>query len=223
MFGDLSKYDVFNTCLLHGAQYAGDLEMPVLQGTDQVPNKLVPFSKAMARSFTDRDCWVCFYEHDIKFVRLWRHPEKYIDRLLEFRGIVSPDFSMYRNMPAVMQYWSCFMGRAIAHRCEADGGVVLPNVRLSDTRSFKYCLDGLPQGSGIAVGTHGCIKRGDDRRMMALCVAEIVERLTPKFIVVYGSAPDDVFESALEAGIGIVAFESQFSQTHKKAVRNGDR
>ena len=47
--------------------------------------------------------------------------------------------------------------------------------------------------------------------------------LIPKFIVVFGSVPDDASELALEAAADIVALESQFSQARKKAVRNGNR
>lgn len=223
MFGDLSKYDVFNTYLLRDATYAGSLEMPRLVGQQVIPNKLVPFSKAMAKSFTDRDCWICFYEHDIKFMRLWRHPEKYLPKMLEFNGIISPDFSMYRNMPAIMQYWSCFMGRAIAHRYQADGGVVVPNVRLSDKRSYQFCLDGLPVNSTIAIGTHGCIKHKEDRRHITSAVSETVRRLSPSRIIVYGSAPDDVFVTAIERGIEIIEFKSLFSLTHVRRDGNGNR
>lgn len=223
MFNDLSKYDVFNTYLLHDAEYAGELEMPVLEGQQAIPNKLVPFSKAMAKSFTERDCWICFYEHDIKFMRLWRHPEKYLPRMLEFNGIVSPDFSMYRNMPAIMQYWSCFMGRAIAHRYQADGGIVIPNVRLSDKRSYKFCLDGLPMSSTIAIGTHGCIKHIEDRFHTTKAIEEAVRRLNPARIIVYGNAPNDVFASAIERDIEIIEFKSLFSLAHEGRDGDGDR
>lgn len=223
MFDDLSKYDVFNTYLLHDAEYAGELEMPVLKGQRARPNELVPFSKAMAKSFTNRDCWICFYEHDIKFMRLWRHPEKYLPKMLEFNGIISPDFSMYRNMPAIMQYWSCFMGRAIAHRFQADGGNVVPNVRLSDERSYRFCFDGLPVNSTIAIGTHGCIKHREDRRHLTASVKETVNRLNPIRIIVYGNAPDDVFAAAIARDIEIIEFKSLFSLTHEGRDGNGNR
>ena len=222
LFDGPSKYDVFNTYLLHDAEYAGELEMPVLKGVQATPNKLVPFSKAMVKSFTERDCWICFYEHDINFLRLWRHPEKYLAKMLEFNGIISPDFSMYRNMPAIMQYWSCFMGRAIAHRYQADGGMVIPNVRLSDRRSHRFCLDGLPRNSTIAIGTHGCIKHAEDRHYTRIAVEEAVMRLNPVRIIVYGSAPDDVFVAAIERGVEVVEFKSLFSQTHEKRDGNGN-
>lgn len=138
-------------------------------------------------------------------------------------GSLSPDFSMYRNMPAIMQYWSCFMGRAIAHRYQADGGVVVPNVRLSDKRSYQFCLDGLPVNSTIAIGTHGCIKHKEDRRHITSAVSETVRRLSPSRIIVYGSAPDDVFITAIERGIEIIEFKSLFSLTHVRRDGNGNR
>lgn len=223
MFNDLSKYDVFNTYLLHDAEYAGELEMPILHGVDAVPKELIPFSKAIARKFTRRNCWVCFYEHDIKFIRFWRHPEKYMERLLEFEGIISPDFSMYRNMPTIMQFWSCFKSRALAHRYEADGGNLIPNIRLSDRRSHKPCLAGLPKNKTIAIGTHGCLKNLDDRKHTKENLEITLETLTPIRLLIYGAAPDDIFTPEIRHSVEVVTYQSLFSATHQKKVQNGNR
>ena len=42
MYDDLSKYDVFNAALLVGADYAGDLEFPVIRPTSYIPTSLDP-------------------------------------------------------------------------------------------------------------------------------------------------------------------------------------
>ena len=103
-------YDVFHSFLVENADYEGYFELPKIKTTNIIPEKLVTFSKAMARTWNDFDCWVMFYEHDVNFERLWRNPKKYLNKLKKFRGIISPDFSLYRNMPLCMQMWNTYRG-----------------------------------------------------------------------------------------------------------------
>jgi outer membrane cobalamin receptor len=139
-----------------------------------------------------------------------------MDKLLEHPGIVSWDFSMYRNMPFAMQYWNCFRSRLLGSLYERYGGVCIPNIRPSDRRSFAYCFDGLPTEATVAMGTLGALKTYEDHIAFTACVDEIVKRLRPKNIIVYGSAPERIFYSALESGVNVVSFPTQTSLAHAK-------
>ena len=46
---------------------------------------------------------------------IWNQPYKYLKILKRFKGVISPDFSLYRKMPLCMQKWSTYQGRALAH------------------------------------------------------------------------------------------------------------
>ena len=46
-------------------------------------------------------------------------------------------------------------------------------------------------------------------------LAEMVLKLEPKTIVVYGSAPDSIFEKYKENGIRILQFDSEIAAYHK--------
>ena len=45
-----------------------------------------------------------------------------------------------------------------------------------------------------------------------------MNRLKPKTIIVYGTAPDAIFSKYKEAGIEILQFDSDYMIAHKKAV-----
>lgn len=105
--------DVFRTFLVKNAAYDGWLEIPCLKAEFGKPQKLIAFSKAI-RS-TDYDAWVHFYEDDVMFERLWNRPKTYLPLLKKIQGVISPDYSVYRDMPLVMQQWNIYRGRAIAH------------------------------------------------------------------------------------------------------------
>lgn len=216
--GSLANYDVFHTRYYVGATYAGDFEMPVIEGTDVVPESLVRFSDSKSRRRNDPSAWVVPYEHDIKLRPMWRNAFGYMGRLLDHPGIVSWDFSMYRNMPFGLQYWNCFRGRLLGSLYERCGGMCIPNIRPTDSRSFVYAFDGLPTEATLSMGTAGAITTPEDKDVFAMYVDEVVKRLRPKNIIVYGPAPERIFSSALVAGVNVVSFPTQTSVAHGKAV-----
>ena len=70
----------------------------------------------------------------------------------------------------------------------------------------------------VAVGTHGCIKRRIDKDYFKDGLAEMVKRLSPRTIIVYGSAPDNIFKKYRDIGINIMPFESEFSKSRKQVI-----
>ena len=213
-----NNYDVFHAFLVENADFDGYIELPVIKTSDKLPKKVVTFSKAMTKSWTDFDCWVVFYEHDKEFERLWNNPKQYLDKLKKFKGVISPDFSLYRNMPLVMQMWNTYRGRALAVWLQNNDVEIIPNLRFGDERTFSFCFDGIEENKTVAVGTHGCIKRKEDKIFFKIGLARMVQRLSPKIIIVYGSAPDNIFKPYRDMGIKIIAFESEFSKSRKQVT-----
>ncbi len=162
------NYDVFHSFLAADANYDGYIELPCIRTSKELPNWVITFSKAMAKTNKDYDCWVVFYEYDKNFERLWNNPKQYLNKLKKFNGIISPDFSLYRNMPLVMQEWNTYRGRALAFWLQKNGIEIIPNVRWNDERTYNFCFNGIEKNSTVAVGTHGCIKRKDDREYFKL-------------------------------------------------------
>lgn len=208
--------DVFHAFLVEKANYDGIEEIPCIKTSKFLPSRVIPFSKAL-RS-TDFDRWVVFYEHDEQFVRLWNNPRKYINILKKYKGVITPDFSLYRNMPLVMQKWSTYQGKAIGVWLQNEGIEIIPNVRFADERSYNFCFDGVEKHSTVALGTHGCIKKLTDRAYFEKGLAEMVNRLQPQTIIVYGTAPDTIFGNYKEKGIRIIQFDSEYALSHKAVI-----
>lgn len=213
-----NNYDVFRSFLVKSAEYDGFFELPRIRTSSLIPDELVTFSKAAAKNRHDFDSWVMFYEHDVKFERLWNNPRQYLNRLKKFKGVISPDFSLYRNMPLAMQLWNTYRGRALAHWMQENGIEVIPNVRFGDERTYAFCFDGIEKNKTVAVGTHGCIKRKEDRAVFKAGLAQTVQRLSPKNIIVYGAAPDDIFGTCIESGINVIPFESEISKAKRQVT-----
>lgn len=212
------KKDVFRSFLVSEAQYSGKFELPAIKTSSLLPESVIPFSKAMNKSCKCFDSWIVFYEHDNGFERLWHNPNAYLSKLKKFKGIISPDFSLYRNMPLAMQIWNTYRGRALAAWLQRNGVEIIPNVRFNDERTYEFCFDGIEKFKTVALGTHGCIKRRIDKDYFKDGLAEMVKRLSPRTIIVYGSAPDDIFKKYRDMGINIKPFESEFSKSRKQVT-----
>lgn len=208
--------DVFHAFLVADAIFDSELEIPCIQPVDSIPTNLIPFSKAI--SGTEYGAWVHFYQDDYEFERLWNNPFRYLPILKSFSGVITPDFSLYRDMPLVMQQWNIYRSRAIGHWLQANGIPVIVNVRFADERTYKLCCAGVPRNSSIAIGSHGCIKITEERQFFQQGLAYIVEELRPKNIIVYGATPISIFGNYQQAGINIVQFDSDCALAHRKVV-----
>ena len=208
--------DVFRSYLVRNAVFDGELEIPCIMPEVAVPNKLIQFSKAV--SGRDYDAWVHFYEDDAAFERLWNEPKRYLPILARYRGVITPDFSLYRDMPLVMQHWNVYRSRAIGTWLQSQGIHVVVNVRWGDERTYRVCCAGVPRKGTIAIGSHGCIKLQIERHHFTRGLEFVVGELQPRTIVVYGSAPNELFDRYRDDGINILQFESMYAQSHRKVA-----
>ena len=205
--------DVFKSYLFDGVNYEGEFQIPILHSSRLLPNKLIPFSKAL--STKDFAQWVHFYEDDKNFLRVWNQPKKYLSLLKKFFGVISPDFSVQRNMPLFMKLDSIARGRVLGHWWQQNGIEVIPNVRFNGEETYKLIFEGLDRNSNLAVGSLGCIKNREERKYFVEGLRELMERLKPKNLIVYGAAPKKIFEPYANE-TNILHFPSWTTLIHEK-------
>lgn len=210
------RIDVFKSDLVKDADFVGQYEFACIRKSDHIPQKAVPFDKSV--KITDRNQWVHFYIHDYQFERLWKQPNLYLSRLISFNGVITPDFSVCREMPLAMQIWNTYRNRAIGHWLQSNEIPIIPNVRWGDERTYSYAFDGIEPGGTISVSTCGCIHNKQDRYYFIKGLEKMVEVLNPPVIVNYSQTPDDIFAKYKKAGIIVVELEYYRYTNHK---RNG--
>lgn len=211
-----SKNDVFKSFLLEEAEYDGIEEFPVLKSCNEIPNNVITFTEALKTK--KYDSWVCFYELDYQFFRIWNNPRKYINILKKFNGVITPDFSVYVNMPLIMQKYHIFMGRALGHWFYLNGIKIIPNVRLGDSRTYRFALDGINKGDVIAFGTLGCYKKTVEREILLNGIRMAISKLEPSAVLFYGSRPDEIINSF--PNVDFYVYEGNNSQKLKER-KNG--
>lgn len=207
--------DVFNAFLVKNATYEGELEIPCIKPIKEIPNKMISFSKAVSKYNDDYNQWIHFYEDDYAFERIWNNPRYYLEKIKMFRGVISPDFSLYRDMPLVMQQWNIYRNRAIGSWLQMNGVNVIPNVRFGDKRTYDICCEGIDSGSIIAIGSHSNLKNKYDRNVFLDGLDAVVNNISPETIIIYGAAPKKYFDKYIQQGIRIVQFDSSFATSHK--------
>lgn len=89
----------------------GFYQMPTLERIDYIPDDLVGFNYVLN---SDRyESGVHFYIDDYQFERIWASPQMYVDKLAQFDCILTPDFSLYMDMPMAMKIWTQGMDEAM--------------------------------------------------------------------------------------------------------------
>lgn len=214
--------DPFSERMLSAARFESNLEFPWCEPEQELPNKLITYSEA--KYTKDYNQWICFNEDDYKFLKeAWLDPKGMLNTVRKFRGTIGPDFSMYRDMPLLEQYFASFMSRTFTQYWQRNGVHSIPNVRWADDRTFEISCLGVPRCSTIAIGSLGCLRDRDNRRWFIEGLRYVVDRLEPTTIVVYGSTPNGIFGQYEQRGIRILRFASKCERAHSKRVENGTR
>ena len=210
------EHDIFKAWLVRDAEFEGEYELPVLKPCYQKPNGAIPFDKASSSGINNQ--WLHFYIDDRRFECLWNNPMAYFNRLKQYEGIISPDFSVYRDMPFAIQVWNTYRNRAPAYWMQSNGMNVIPNIRWGDERTYGFCFDGISKYSTVAVSTNGCIQSREDKKYFKRGLIEMLNRLEPKTVINYSSTPDDIFFPCKDHGAEVLQIDNYNNAIRKKVL-----
>ncbi len=185
--------DGFASYLVEGAKFVGKYQIPELSKHDTfiVPHDMIPFDKR--NCVIDKDLAINFYMHDKMFKQILTATKKYIGELSQFKCVISPDCSLYRDMPLCIQIINTYINRAVAYFMQKRGIYVIPNIRWGDERSFEFCFDGIPKNDIVCISTYGCIQGCENKYYFKVGLRRMIQVLNPKIVLIYGSMPDSIF------------------------------
>lgn len=189
--------DGYSSYLVEGATFVGKYQIPALPKHDKIliPKDMIPFDKRNV--VKEKDLALNFYMHDVKFKQVLTSTSKYLDELSRYTAVISPDCSLYRDMPLCLQITNTYMNRAVAFYLQRHGVYVIPNVRWGDERSFEFCFQGLSINDIVSISTHGCIQGYENKYYFRLGLEQMLKVLKPQVVLVYGYMPDEVFSNFL--------------------------
>ena len=182
----------FRSYLYDGALLVGPYGFPQLQKSTSIPFNPLSFVECRTKRRKDNR-WLHFYAEDLNFECVWNSPKSYVKLLKSFAGVITPDFSMYGDLPRSFQIWNCFRNRALAfwfqRRLNLD---IIPSVSWVGADSYSWCFDGLPEGGTVSVSGNGCYFNPYSRQRFIDGFNAMKERLHPDVIVGVGYIPKEL-------------------------------
>lgn len=181
-------FETYNLYQVDLSRTAGKYQMPIIKKQIfNAPKVLSSFTNAInTTDETVKQCGVHFFSDDYKFERIWADPDKYAEKLTEFECALTPDFSLYLDMPMAMKIWNVYRSRLIGQVMQDYGIKVVPTVQWAEPETFEFCFDGIEKGSICAISTIGVKRDENATDIWRQGVAEMIKRVEPTAIWCYG-------------------------------------
>lgn len=176
--------NAYNLPFVDVGRTEGFYQMPIIEDDAHIPEGLVGFNYALTSK--DKSLGVHFYIDDYQFERIWNEPQKYINILKEYDCALTPDFSLYMDMPMSMKIWNTFRSRLIGQMMQDSGIYVIPTVSWAEEETFDFCFDGLPENAVLSISTVGVKQSPEALKIWKAGVKELLKRKKPSTLLVYG-------------------------------------
>lgn len=138
---------------------------------------------------------VHFFLDDYKFEVMWNDPLPRIERLKSHKAVLTPNFSIYSEMPIPMKIYNTFRSRWCGAFLQLNGVKVIPTLAWGGPETFWFCFDGIEKKSVVAVSTLG-VRNEKDLFMQGY--NEMLRRIKPEKIICYGKPFDEMKGNIIE-------------------------
>ena len=203
--------DTYNLGIIDNENASEFWQMPIIKNDNFIPSKLIGFN--YAKTSKEKNVGIHFYLDDYQFERLWNKPEDYVDTLKEYECILSPDFSLYMDMPMPMKIWNIYRSRLIGQYYQSQGIKVIPTLSWAEEETFEFCFEGIPKGSIVSISTIGVKKNKEALKIWKTGVDELIKRIEPSTILIYGGKLDYDY-----GDIKVIYYENQVTE---RMIKNG--
>ena len=133
--------EAYNLELFNKDLCDGKYQMPIIENDNYIPKDLIGFN--YAKTSENKDVGIHFYLDDYQFERIWNNPTEYVEILAGYDCILSPDFSLYMDMPYAMKIWNVYRSRLIGQYYQSCGIKVIPTISWAEAETFEFCFDGI--------------------------------------------------------------------------------
>ena len=202
--------DTYNLDLVDISNSTNDFwQMPIINNDNYIPKDLIGFN--YAKSSDNKGVGIHFYLDDYQFERLWNNPSEYVDILSEYECILSPDFSLYMDMPMPMKIWNIYRSRQIGQYYQSMGIKVIPTLSWAEKETFEFAFKGIPKGSIVSVSTIGVKRDEDALKVWKDGMNAMIKEIEPSTILVYGGELDYDY-----GDINVIYYENKVTERMKE-------
>ena len=156
----------------------------------QLPRWLAPYRTRIRANDPPDDGAVHFFLDDYRFETVWSRPRKALQALAPYATLLSPDFSLYRDWPLMLQMWNVYRNRWCGAFWQSQGFRVIPTVSWSTSETYDFCFLGAPSRSLVAVSAVGVsLEEPLEHQLFLDGFREMVRQLEPVVVLSYGPLP----------------------------------
>lgn len=167
--------------------------IPDLPIAESRPARLVAYNNRSAVATAGIDDAVHFFLDDYRFETMWSKPERGLSRVRSVGWALTPDFSLWADMPLVMQLWQVYRSRWCGAWMLQHGIDIIPTVSWSTPATYDFAFAGIARHSTVAISTVGLRRAPAEARVLFTAgYREMLDRCQPARVVVYGQAPPDL-------------------------------
>ncbi|MEG1725924.1 MAG: DUF4417 domain-containing protein [Anaerovoracaceae bacterium] len=130
--------------------------------TSNYPVKLMSFSSVKRNDTKNFDKAVHFFKDDYRMESVYNKPYDKMEVLAQYRCLITPDYSIYTDLPLAIQIYNVFKSRWCGAFWQDYGKDVIPSVSWGDASSFDFCFEGIEENSAVFVSTIGVRKKETD-------------------------------------------------------------
>ena len=189
--------DSFQSFLVNGANFTDREEYPIIPQrfvSSAIPQKIMPFNKAITFRGDLHDTFISFYSPDETFERVRRTPKRYLSFFQRTAGLIGPDFSIHSDMPLIKQKSQINDNLSLTYYYGSQGIPIIPNLRCGTDELLPEFLAAIPCHRLVAIGTHGFVHQKHEQCEWYCFIESFCEKLKPAGIIVYGTLRNKMFE-----------------------------
>lgn len=163
----------------------GKYDLPIIRKDEFDLDKirLYSYSNSKYNDCRNKHKTIHFFIHDYRFECVYDNAEYSVEKLKQYYALCSPDYSLYLDMPILLQMYSTFKNRWCGAYWQSLGIKVIPTISWSDEKSFEFCFDGVEKESVVAISTHGNFKCKEE---FIIGYEKMLDIINPSAIICYG-------------------------------------
>lgn len=164
---------------------SGKYGMPLIkkQNINLSKIELWNFTKTKQSDEENKHKTIHFFTYDWNFESVYQKPEQTLEKLDQYYVLLTPEFSMYWDMPKALQINSTFKNRWCGAFWQSQGMRVIPTVCCAGEESYDFCFDGIEESSVVAVSTY---RRENYKKEFLKSYNKMLEVIKPTAIICYG-------------------------------------
>lgn len=112
------------------------------------------FTKTKLNDIENKGKTIHFFTYDWLFDSVYEKPETTFEKLDQYYALLTPEFSLYWDMPKALQIYSTFKNRWCGAYWQKQGKLVIPTICCAGEDSYDFCFDGIEEGSVVAISTY---------------------------------------------------------------------